>query len=230
MEQIVSIIILVVLLIIFLFFMLWPISIPFLIIYIIRKSKVQSAFKSKIVKYNGEEYNDISPSKLKGFDISDLNKLKVYLSDIFLKFEDAYTKLDYNTMYNLSTKDLYELYQTNINVNLKFEEKRIIDNVNIKNVTIYNAYHTTGKQYIYTMMEIDYINYVIKTDGKIVSGSPTKKIKEKFLISFIKENDKDDQKCPNCGANSTGTVCEYCKTKLHDADFKIKDIRKVEGM
>ena len=103
--------------IIFLFCFFWPISLPLLIIYIVKRKKNRKQFKAMNISYK-KEYKDIDYVKLQGFD-TNISNLKMYLYDIFLKFENAYNNLDFNTMYNLCTERMYDMYHTNITLNLK---------------------------------------------------------------------------------------------------------------
>ena len=224
---IIELAILIIVLLIFLFCMFWPISVPLLIIYLIKRNKNKKAFKSMVI--SNKDFTDINQSKLDGFDITDIPKLKMYLFDIFYKFETAYNNVDYNTMYNLSTSKLYELYHTNIVLNLKFDEKKIIDQIKLNKMFITDAYSSKYKQVVTTVVDMSYINYTIKSDGKVVSGSPTKQINEKFEVIFIKYFDnKDDFRCPNCGANVKGTTCEYCNSNItNSGEFRIDSIKKI---
>ena len=213
----------------FLLCMFWPISVPLLIIYIIQRNKNKKVFKSMIISDKKKDYSDINQSKLNGFEITDISKLKIYLYDIFYRFETAYNNVDYNTMFNLSTSQLYNLYHTNIVLNLKFDEKKIIDQIKLNKMYIIEAYASKYKQVLTTVIDISYINYTIKSDGKVISGSPTKLINEKFEVTFIKNFDtKHEYRCPNCGANVKGTTCEYCKSTITDnGEFRIDSIKKI---
>ena len=213
----------------FLFWMFWPISVPLLIIYIIKRNKNKNQFKSMVISGGKKEYSDINQSKLDGFDITDISKLKMYLYDIFYRFETAYNNVDYNTMFNLSTSKLYDLYHTNIVLNLKFDEKKIIDQIELKKMYITDAYASKYKQVITTVVDISYINYTIKSDGKVINGSPTKKLNEKFEVTFVKyHEEKEEYRCPNCGANVSGATCEYCKSTINNnGDFRIDSIKKI---
>ena len=175
-----------------------------------------------------KEYKDIDYVKLQGFD-TNISNLKMYLYDIFLKFENAYNNLDFNTMYNLCTERMYDMYHTNITLNLKFEEKKIIDQIKIEKMIVYDVFASEFKQIVYTLIKISSISYTQKTNGKIVSGSPTKPITESFEVTFIKTfKQKDKYKCPNCGASVNGSQCEYCQSKIDNSgDFRIDSIKKI---
>ena len=163
--------------IVILFFMIWPISIPFLIIYLIKRNNNRKYFKSTVVN-SSTVYKDISPDKLVGFDITDLSKMKIFLYDIFYRFETAYNSLDYNTMYNLCTSKIYGMYQTNMNINSKFDQKRIIE--------VDGLFIAVGRipenQNFAKYIKLDELGYAIagedcktNTDGIYVSGDNRKK-------------------------------------------------------
>ena len=217
-----------IILIFFLLFMFWPISIPIAIWIYIKRRQNKKIFQSMVIE-NKKQYYDISPSKLEGFDISDLSNLKMYLTEKFLAFENAFNKLDFNTMYNICTEKMYNLYHSNITVNLKFEEKKIIDQIEIKKVIILDTYSSKYKQVVSAMIEISNLSYMMKSNGKIVSGSSTEPITEAFEVTFIKNFKQNDKyKCPNCGAPVEGTTCEYCKSKITSAgDYRIDSIKKI---
>lgn len=206
----------------------WPVFLPILIIYLIKRQKNRNLFKSMVVKTK-RDYTDIDSSKLEGFDTNDIDKLKIYLFDIFYRFETAYNSIDYNTMYNLSTEYLYDMYHTSVTINQKFNEKKIIEQIELEKMIIYDAQTFQNQQIIYTLIEISYINYTQNSNGKIISGNPTKKIKESFEVSFVKQiKNNNKYKCPNCGASVNGLICDYCKSKLDNTgDYRIDSIKKI---
>ena len=226
MYDIIFNIVFVLFLIVFLFLLFWPISIPLLIYCIIRKKQNRNYFKNNVV-ITKHDYIDIDPRDLAGFDITDVSKLKVYLFDIFDRFEKAYNSLDYNTLYNLSTSELYNKYHTKLVVNTKLDEKAIIEAIELKKMIIFAAISSEKQQKVITVIEMSYINYTQNSKGKILRGQPNKKITEKFEVEFIKSlNGTENYRCPNCGANTSGTKCDYCNSTI-DCDFKISSIRKI---
>lgn len=236
MEEFISIIFLVIFGTIFFLITLleicWPILIPILIISQIRKNKSNRKFKNNIIDTNKIEETinydkDVDKEKLKEVEIDDLNKLKAYLYQIFYDFEVAYNDLDYNKMINTSTDRLYSNYHTNIMLNLRCGQKKIIENINLKKVTVFDIFCTTRKQVISAAIEIENISYMLDHLGKIISGS-TSPITEKFEVIFIKNYDnKITIKCPNCGASVSGVECEYCNTKVRNNEFRIDSIKKI---
>lgn len=210
----------------------WPVLIPIFILSLIRKNKSNAKFKNNVIHSDANKqpkvYSDVSNERLESFDITDINLLKDFLYEKFVTFERAYNNLDYNTMYNNSTPKLYNNYHTNIILNLKFAQKKIIDDINRKNVIIFDTLSTTRKQVISTIIDIEYICFTQDSNGKIISGSPAP-VNERFEVIFVKNyGDKSNNKCPNCGATITTDKCEYCGTAINlNKEFKIDSIKKI---
>ncbi len=173
-------------------------------------------------------YKDVNKKELERFNINDINVLKDYYYDIFVRFEEAYNNLDYNVMRSLSTKELYQNYYTGISLDLKVGNKRIIKDIKRENVIIYEIDSTISKQVSICMIEISYKNYMVNKKGDTISGDSINEIKEKFQVTFRKEFNKQDIiKCPNCGASVIGSKCEYCRTLVKSEEFRISDIKRI---
>lgn len=174
------------------------------------------------------EYIDISKKELVEFHTEDLETFKGYFYKIFLNFENAYNKLDYNIMKTLSTQQLYQNYYTGITMDLEAGNKRIIEDIQKKNVIIYETFTSTTKQVVSAMIEITYITYMINKKGQTIKGSRDNKITEKFEVTYRKDFEKSEiKKCPNCGAIIVGNRCDFCRTKVKNVEFKISNIKKI---
>ena len=68
--------------IIILLMMAWPISLPLLIIYIIKRNKKKQVFKSMNIT-GRDRYTEVTPDQLEGFDISDLSKNTNFKSNTY---------------------------------------------------------------------------------------------------------------------------------------------------
>ncbi len=239
MKFILEVVLLIIFLVFILFFMTWPISLPILIIYLIKKNKNKKYFKSTVLNRNQsniyfsniqDTYIDISDYKLEWFDTNDLDVLKSYFGNMFLDFERAYNNVDYNALYNLCSPSLYDIYKNDLNVNLRLGDKKIIDNVSIEKLVIYNTTKNDDEQKVYVMLELKSNNYVMNTSGKVISGNPVKPQSEEFIVTYVKSLKKKDEKssrCPNCGATVTSTKCSYCNTEFKQNEFRIDTIRKL---
>ena len=100
-------------------------------------------------------YKDVNKKELERFNINDINVLKDYYYDIFVRFEEAYNNLDYNVMRSLSTKELYQNYYTGISLDLKVGNKRIIKDIKRENVIIYEIDSTISKQVSICMIGLE---------------------------------------------------------------------------
>lgn len=179
-------------------------------------------------KTNKNIFKDISSDILKTFNTDNIDSLKDFFYDMFYKFEIAYNSLDYNIMKTLSTKQLFNNYYTGITLDLKSGQKKVISDIERKEVIIYGLDSTIARQTACVMIEISYITYTIDKNGDIISGNRNKRITEKFDVTFRKVFEKEDiKKCPNCGATIVGDKCEYCRTTLQNVEFKISNIKKI---
>ena len=192
------------------------------------KMKDLTAFKNQTTQLYKENYKDVSKDKLELFNVTDIDTLKDYFYKIFYDFERAYNNLDYQTMKALSTNQLFENYYTGITLDLKAGNKRIIDNIKRKNMTIYELDSTIAKQVVSTYIEISYWNYKIDKNGNVISGVKDP-IVEKFIVHFRKDIRLNvNNNCPNCGAPINGITCPYCETIVSNRnDFKISSIKRI---
>ena len=210
-----------------------------LIVNTFRRGKNHAFFKNNVVRNapetekieshnNNRVYNDVSKQKLEMFNTDNLDSLKDYVYDIFLRFENAYNNLDYNEMKILSTKQLFQNYYTGITLDLKVGQKKIINSIERKNVIIYELDSTIAKQTLSAMIEISYLTYTINSKGYIISGSRDNVVTERFEVTYRKDFEKTDiTKCPNCGATIIGNKCDFCRTTIKNVDFKISSIKRI---
>lgn len=223
---------------ILLFIFVW-ITIIRIVFRIIKQTINIAFFKKSVIKNTDDffkpnkevtfkDFKDVDKDKLAIFDTDDINKLKDYFYEMFLNFENAYNTLDFNKMHDLLTNQLYQNYYTGLSLNMKYGEKKIVENVKKKNMLIYDIDSTSYKQVVCTIIEISYISYTTNKNGQIIKGSKEHPITEKFEVIFRKDFQKNPiKKCPNCGATVINNICEYCRTTLKNEKFKIHSIRKI---
>lgn len=223
---------------ILLFIFVW-ITIIRIVFRIIKQTINIAFFKKSVIKNTDDffkpnkevtfkDFKDVDKDKLAIFDTDDINKLKDYFYEMFLNFENAYNTLDFNKMHDLLTNQLYQNYYTGLSLNMKYGEKKIVENFKKKNMLIYDIDSTSYKQVVCTIIEISYISYTTNKNGQIIKGSKEHPITEKFEVIFRKDFQKNPiTKCPNCGATVINNICEYCRTTLKNEKFKIHSIRKI---
>lgn len=194
---------------------------------VVRNTSINQQVENTNARKNNK-YIDVSKEQLERFNTDNIDSLKDYFFDIFLKFENAYNNLDYNMMKMLSTKQMYQNYYTGISLDLKAGQKKIIDKIERKKVIIYELDSTIAKQTLSAMIEISYITYTINGNGYVISGNRDKPITERFEVTFRKDFEKNEiTKCPNCGANVTGNKCDFCRTTIKNVEFKISSIKRI---
>ena len=194
----------------------------------VRRTFINNEFRNSVItRFEGRE-NDISKKKLAEYNIDSITQLKEYLSDIFIRFENAYNNLDYNIMKELSTSSLFNKYYTGVTLDLKFGYKRIISDITKEEIIIYDIHNSEDKQIISSVIGVSYHNYKINKSGDIISGDNTKKVIEQFEVIFERGNiNTDISKCPHCGAEITGTTCNYCRKTIIDDTYRISSIRRI---
>lgn len=200
----------------------------------IKRKKIKTFFKGNVItndKLTGNYkriYKDVNQRQLDDINISNIEALKDELYDIFYRFEVAYNSLDYSSMKSVSTSQLYSNYYTDISLDLKVGEKRIITDIEKKRVVLYDIINTSVRQTFSLLIEVSYINYKIDKFGQVISGKRFKPITEKFEVTFKKNIEQESIiKCPNCGAKITGNKCDYCRTPIKDVEFKISSIKRI---
>lgn len=213
--------------------------IPFILVLIIykyiRKNNNKRYFRNNVVFLENNlnstfvnKYQDVSLDKLQRFNTDNIDLLKDYFYNLFLQFENAYNNLDYNKMKMLSTKELFYNYYTGINLNLKGNKKRVIENIQKEDVILFELDSSSIKQVATLMIKISYNTYMVNKDNMVVNGNKSEVVTEKFEVSFRKDFGKNQIiKCPNCSANISGSICEYCHTQIDNIEFKINSIKKI---
>ena len=224
----------------------FPVLLVVLIARALKRSSVRKQFKSNVISEsnwisqenkhinnsatgdNRLVYSDVSKVKLDTLNIADIDVLKDYLYRMFYKFEKAYNNLDYDKMRRLSTKKLYESYHTGIVLDLQVGRKRIMEDMQKKDVKVFNVLNSDTEQKIYSAIEVDYINYVIDSDGNVISGNKYFATNERFEVVFTKTFGADEiARCPHCGAPVEGNECTYCRTPIKSDVFKISSIKRI---
>ena len=92
---------------------------------------------------------------------------------------------------------------------ITLDEAKIIDIYKTKNIITVAVY-----------LRVKCYDYVIKeATGETVRGKNNQKVIIEYILSFVKsaENNKNEEKCPNCGAPvdiKASATCPYCDSTL----------------
>lgn len=200
---------------------------------IMKKANNAKYFRNNIVNFtNGyrpeQKYIDIDTNKLSEFNVSDLAAFKNYFVNIFINFKKACNNLDYELMQSVTTNQIYQNYKTGIDLDLKDGNKKVLDDINVNKIVIYDLKSSDTNQTVYTMIEVSYFSYTIGKNNTVVKGDRTKKITEKYEVDFKKTFITEEKtNCPNCGSILKEGICQYCKTSIHNVQFEISSIKKI---
>ena len=173
----------------------------------------------KITKSNN--YQDINIQKIASIDPSiSIADFKSKVFTIYKDIQTAWMNFDTDTIRNLTTDKIYNMYssqletlklkgQKNIMKDITLEETKIIDIKKVNNIITVSVY-----------MRVKCYDYVIKEKtGETVRGKDKNKIIIEYILSFVKSstNNNSEETCPNCGAlvdiNASAT-CPYCDSTL----------------
>jgi DNA-directed RNA polymerase subunit RPC12/RpoP len=161
------------------------------------------------------------------------NKIKMikpdFKEDEFLKegfniYKDvqvAWMNFDLESVRNLITDEMFNMYQSQLAVMEASNEQNIMKDMIMQDGYIVDAVDQNGVLTIVTQYIIDQYDYVAdRTTGKLIRGESKYKMRVEYLMKFRLNIDASQviDHCPNCGAkiekiNGSG-VCEYCGSKI----------------
>jgi len=220
-----------------------------LILHIMKKRKIKEENLSK----HFDLFEDMKSREevLKELEIVDKLKLidtkfdrETFISWVkmtFVKVQKAMIDGDFKELKKMETNELYERHKT-IYKKYSFnqKQKRIIDDINIDTVLLYEFQRINGKDVVYVFLNAFMLDY-IKEGEKIVKGKDDEFVNKSYTLTFIRKIEKMKHKekttkakietinCPQCGAplnvTSIGT-CEYCGNyiKLDTFNWVLSDI------
>jgi len=162
------------------------------------------AFKMEIRKYI-PDYED------------DVYKNKFY--NIYVDIQKAWMNFDKESIRNLTTDELYNMYSTQLDVLKEKKEQNIMSDFKLVSFRIKRITKENGILTVETNMKIEMYDYLINSDTKeLLRGSDKHKICIKYAITFVKnDNINNEFKCPNCGKkidNKTSGKCPYCDSEI----------------
>ena len=141
--------------------------------------------------------------------------------NIYKDIQVAWMNFDIESVRNLITDEMFNMYQSQLNVMEANNEQNIMKDMVMKDGKIVDATVQNGVLTIVTRYIIEQYDYVAdRTTGKKIRGESKYKMRVNYEMRFRQSiNDKRILNfCPNCGAdiskNNGSGVCEYCGTKI----------------
>jgi predicted lipid-binding transport protein (Tim44 family) len=156
-----------------------------------------------------------------------LPKLEERVQHIFLEVQAAWTQGRWERVRPYVSDSFFQTQLFWMSEYRRQHLRNVLENVSVARIVpvkiTMDAFHDALTFRIYAAM----IDYTADEKGNVLSGNPRRSRPFSEYWTFIrrrgvKNNDKNDANCPNCGAplkvNMAG-VCEYCRGKITNGDF-----------
>ncbi len=173
----------------------------------------------KQTQYN--YYEDIDINKIKEIDPNlDITEFKQRAYNIYKDIQEAWMNFDTDTIRNLTTDELYNMYKSQLDTLKLKKQKNIMKNFELKDIKIFDIKKEGDVITLKVYLNVSCYDYVIKeATGEITRGTDKMKMNIKYELSFVKSstNNKKIEKCPNCGAPVniiSSSTCPYCDSIL----------------
>ncbi len=170
------------------------------------------------------EYNEIDQGVLSEVDVKDGKLLK---KELYTKLESlliASANRDYDAVRKLCTKNMARSYTDEIDLLKKHNQKLVIKDIENVSSKIISATKGQNNIKITIVQKIKLYDYTEDINGKVISGSDSKKQTQAFKLVFVKDSVKSGcvKKCYNCGAivkDSASVKCDYCGTVFDTSNY-----------
>lgn len=166
-------------------------------------------------------YQDTSIQKILSVDPTlNIAAFKSKAFNIYKDIQTAWMNFDTDTIRNLTTDEIYNMYSSQLETLKLKKQKNIMSDITLEEVKIIDIRKENNIITTNVYLRVKCYDYVIKeSTGETVRGKNNQKIVIEYVLSFVKSsiNNKTEEKCPNCGApvdiNSSAT-CPYCESTL----------------
>ena len=126
--------------------------------------------------------------------IPDFNENKFLKSgyDMFLKIENAWMNLDMEDVHNLITDEMFNMYDSQLDMMKVKNEQNIMSDFVLKDSAITGFLEQNDTIEIKTQYIIEFYDYIIDKDSKkVTSGNKSRKVRMHYEFTFIKNKDKN---------------------------------------
>lgn len=191
-----------------------------LILYFSVKKRSNFNFMPKTI-VNNTNYVDMDIAKIKEIDDKiEIEEFKKLAFDTYEKIQTAWMNFDTDTIRNLTTDELYNMYSSQLTTLKVKKQQNIMKNIEYMDAKIVNVSNENGIITVVVYLNVKCLDYVIDTKtNKTLRGSDSRRLNIEYLLTFVKASDDDKQieKCPNCGAPVdivASATCPYCDSVL----------------
>ncbi len=193
------------------------------IIFVIMIILIRSSNKTKIhISSNADiplNFDSVSEEEIKKI-LPDFNKQR-FLNDAYqtyLNVQKAWSNFDTKALREMLSDELYNTYNSQLKVLKAKKQKNIMSDFVMDSIDI-NSINLEGEKITLTcILRVNFYDYVVDSEEKVVRGTNTKKIDITYELTFISTiTHKEVKNCPSCGAPVKGKAadkCEYCGSTL----------------
>lgn len=186
-----------------------------------RNNKIGSFTNGEaLALYNREKHNNV-PKTEKNEKLLDRGY------GIYREVQRAWMNFDYDALRTLVTDELYNSYYNQLQTLELKGQKNVMNNFFLIDEELLRIDEENGLWTILMRLEVEFNDYIVDSDNKIVRGSNKDKVIMNYLLTFV-ENEKSEDKCPHCGAKLEEgiTVCNYCKAVIQSTSSQMKLAKK----
>ncbi len=166
-------------------------------------------------------YKDIDVDKITSIDPNiDVSEFKAKAFQIYKDIQTAWMNFDTDTIRKLTTDEIYNMYSSQLDTLKLKKQKNIMKDISLMDIKIIDIKKEDDVISLSVYLKVKCYDYVIKEDtGETVRGRDKDKIIIEYVMSFVKSasNNKNEEKCPNCGAPVdivSSATCPYCDSVL----------------
>ncbi len=170
-------------------------------------------------KSNSSIYHDISLETLNEILPDEtIENLKKIVYHKFIEIQEAWMNFDYDKLRELCTDELYNSYVSQLEVLKLKNGQNIMKYFTLENIKILDVRVDNEVIIVNVYMRIKFYDYVIdKKTNRAIRGSKNKRICNNYEMEFVRKQNIENMRCPNCGApitHNTSGECEYCGSTI----------------
>ena len=167
---------------------------------------------------NNTSYQNISDNDYNNYFTISKEELKNKINKHFIDVQESWMNFNYDDLRKLCTDELYNQYKTQLETLKLKNEQNIMNDFNVKEVSIYDIKKVNNIIEISVYLDIKFRDYVINTiNNKVVRGNKKIYFNNSYELTFVMSNNNKITNCHSCGAQVeviSSNVCPYCKNTI----------------
>lgn len=165
-------------------------------------------------------YRELSDTEVTRVDSSiNPEEFEIQAFEMYKNIQTAWMNFDTNTIKDLTTNELYSMYLTQLETLELKGQKNIINEIDLEESKIIGIKNEKKVYSIAVYLRVNCYDYLIDSKTKrILRGKKYKKMVCEYLITYVKNSNKEIKNCPNCGtqikADISSHKCPYCDSLI----------------